>query len=89
MCGTWFIFIDLQGPLDRELRESYEVTVYADDGNSSHSCELHVTVKVLDVNDHSPTFQNATYTVFVQEDQALNKVMSSALLAIKNSTYNL
>ena len=64
---TGLIF--LVGPLDREMTETYNLTVYVIDMgiqivlNSSAS----VIINVLDINDNSPIFRELAYTVMVRE----------------------
>uniref|UniRef100_A0A3B3RFX2 FAT atypical cadherin 3 n=1 Tax=Paramormyrops kingsleyae TaxID=1676925 RepID=A0A3B3RFX2_9TELE len=53
-------------PLDAELRSSYEVTVTVTDGTHTASTQLYITV--LDINDNTPTFSQASYVVTVSED---------------------
>ena len=46
----------VQGPLDREEVSSYDLTIVADDnGTPTLSSTIFITVRVLDVNDNSPT----------------------------------
>ncbi|XP_009950970.1 PREDICTED: protocadherin-15, partial [Leptosomus discolor] len=55
--------------LNREVRDHYELIVEATDGavDPRHSM-LHLAVKVLDIDDNSPVFTNASYTVCVPEN---------------------
>uniref|UniRef100_A0A8C5BE63 Dachsous cadherin-related 1a n=1 Tax=Gadus morhua TaxID=8049 RepID=A0A8C5BE63_GADMO len=56
-------------PLDRERKARYSLTVVAQDqGRPSLSGTVTVEVSVLDVNDHAPRFQSASYTADVSED---------------------
>ena len=59
--------ITLHRKLDREEVDSYFVKVEARDTNEIHTAVAYLTVKVLDVNDHSPEFvngQNDVVTVY-------------------------
>ncbi|XP_048194748.1 protocadherin-15 isoform X9 [Perognathus longimembris pacificus] len=55
--------------LNREVRDYYELVVVATDGavHPRHST-LTLAIKVLDIDDNSPVFTNATYTVVVEEN---------------------
>ncbi|KAJ7418566.1 hypothetical protein BTVI_28721 [Pitangus sulphuratus] len=55
--------------LDREQVASYSLTVVVQDhGSPPRSATMSVTVQVLDLNDNTPSFAQATYTVEVPED---------------------
>ncbi|XP_069651998.1 protocadherin-15 isoform X3 [Haliaeetus albicilla] len=55
--------------LNREVRDYYELIVEATDGamDPRHST-LTLAIKVLDIDDNSPVFTNASYTVCVPEN---------------------
>uniref|UniRef100_A0A2K5RKJ7 Protocadherin-15 n=1 Tax=Cebus imitator TaxID=2715852 RepID=A0A2K5RKJ7_CEBIM len=55
--------------LNREVRDYYELVVVATDGalHPRHST-ITLAIKVLDIDDNSPVFTNATYTVLVEEN---------------------
>ncbi|XP_064001083.1 protocadherin-15 isoform X5 [Pogoniulus pusillus] len=55
--------------LNREVRDYYELIVKATDGavDPRHST-LTLAIKVLDIDDNSPVFTNASYTVCVPEN---------------------
>ena len=54
----------LRERLDRELEDSYTVTVLAvDGGESAKTGSVVVNVTVLDANDNSPQFDNSSYEV--------------------------
>ncbi|NXJ70074.1 PCD15 protein, partial [Rostratula benghalensis] len=55
--------------LNREVRDYYELTVVATDGavDPRHST-LTLAIKVLDIDDNSPVFTNASYAVCVPEN---------------------
>ena len=57
--------------LDRETKRDYTLTVVGTDSGSpqrSGSTRVHITV--LDENDNSPMFSEATYTATIAEDVA-------------------
>ena len=56
-------------PLDRERKARYSLTVVAQDqGRPALSGTVTIEVSVLDVNDHAPRFQSASYTADISED---------------------
>ncbi|NXP22062.1 PCD15 protein, partial [Scytalopus superciliaris] len=55
--------------LNRELRDYYELIVEATDGAADpRRSTLTLAIKVLDIDDNSPVFTNASYTVCVPEN---------------------
>uniref|UniRef100_A0A8C4WAM5 Protocadherin-15 n=1 Tax=Gopherus evgoodei TaxID=1825980 RepID=A0A8C4WAM5_9SAUR len=55
--------------LNREIRDYYELTVEATDGAvDPRRSTLTLAIKVLDIDDNSPMFTNASYTVCVPEN---------------------
>ncbi|XP_040419437.1 protocadherin-15 isoform X4 [Cygnus olor] len=55
--------------LNREVRDYYELTVEATDGAvDPRRSTLTLAIKVLDIDDNSPVFNNASYTVCVPEN---------------------
>ncbi|XP_065130932.1 protocadherin alpha-C2-like isoform X1 [Paramisgurnus dabryanus] len=66
--------------LDRESIPSYNVTVIATDGGTPPlSSSMTVRVEVADVNDNPPRFEEASYTVYVFE----NNAPSASLCVVK------
>ncbi|XP_041845825.1 protocadherin-12 isoform X2 [Melanotaenia boesemani] len=58
--------------LDREVRDSFDLTLVAwDKGNPPMSGSTLVHVKIQDSNDNSPTFEDSSPTVTLSEDTAL------------------
>lgn len=49
----------LRKPLDYETREEYKLVVIASD--SKHTASSFLTIKVTDVNNHSPVFSQLAY----------------------------
>ncbi|XP_064635999.1 cadherin-23-like isoform X2 [Lineus longissimus] len=73
--------VTLYKKLDRERKDTYTLTITAADNNNQASNgveprtkEERFTVKVLDVNDQTPTFTKPVYTHTVQETAPLNQV---------------
>ncbi|XP_062941291.1 protocadherin beta-8 [Cynocephalus volans] len=59
------------GPLDREIRAEYNITVTVTDlGTPRLKTQLNVTVQVSDVNDNAPAFTQTSYTLFVRENNS-------------------
>uniref|UniRef100_A0A8C5MXL6 Protocadherin-16 n=1 Tax=Leptobrachium leishanense TaxID=445787 RepID=A0A8C5MXL6_9ANUR len=57
-------------PLDRETKEVYMLTVYAQDGGSPpRMSEVNVRVHVGDENDHAPSFERESVSLEVPENQ--------------------
>ncbi|XP_048186978.1 protocadherin gamma-A9 isoform X6 [Perognathus longimembris pacificus] len=55
--------------LDRETASEYNITVTAKDrGTPSLSTEVHITLHVTDINDNPPTFSQASYSVYLPEN---------------------
>ncbi|KAM3913383.1 protocadherin-15 [Leptodactylus fuscus] len=56
--------------LDREIRDYYELIVEATDGAPADPRRSTITlaIKVIDIDDNSPVFTNASYAVFVPEN---------------------
>ncbi|XP_067423022.1 protocadherin beta-16-like [Emydura macquarii macquarii] len=55
--------------LDREKVSAYNITISAQDlGSPSLATEKTITVKVSDINDNSPEFSQASYTMCVREN---------------------
>lgn len=61
------------GQLDRESVPEYTVVVKAADGGSPPlSSQTTFVVKLSDVNDNAPTFSQPSYSIDIQENNALN-----------------
>ena len=75
--------------LDREHMDSYRLQLVAWDGGSpALSGTLDIEVLVLDANDNSPTFDNATYDVTVREDAPLGSVIARVHARDKDAGHN-
>ena len=80
--GSTDLRLYINEKLDREQADIYQFTVYAHDGgNPPKSGSVLVQVEVQDANDNEPTFDNATYEVYVLENVAagttVGRVMAS------------
>ncbi|XP_069339883.1 protocadherin gamma-A9 isoform X7 [Eulemur rufifrons] len=55
--------------LDREKASEYNITVTATDrGTPPLSTEIHITLQVTDINDNPPAFSQASYSVYLPEN---------------------
>ncbi|XP_075824949.1 protocadherin beta-6-like [Microtus pennsylvanicus] len=60
-----------EGPLDRENRAEYNITITVSDMGTPRLTTQHtITVQVSDVNDNAPAFTQSSYTLFVQENNS-------------------
>ncbi|XP_006891201.1 PREDICTED: protocadherin beta-16 isoform X1 [Elephantulus edwardii] len=57
--------------LDRETRAEYNITItFTDLGTPRLKTDFGLTVLVSDVNDNAPTFSQASYTLFIRENNS-------------------
>lgn len=60
-----------EGPLDRESRAEYNITITVTDLGTPRLTTQHtINVEVSDVNDNTPAFTQTSYTLFVQENNS-------------------
>ncbi|XP_073424166.1 protocadherin alpha-3-like isoform X5 [Dendrobates tinctorius] len=61
--------LTVNGPLDREVKDQYEVTVTArDEGSPSLSTSKSLKIDVSDANDNAPRFVQSIDTIFIKEN---------------------
>ncbi|XP_078081055.1 protocadherin-23 [Mustelus asterias] len=61
----------LNGPLDREIRDFYSLTVQAFDGDTPpRTGRMQLDIKVLDENDNPPRFNQTEYEAWIWENAA-------------------
>nr|DBA30686.1 TPA: hypothetical protein GDO54_006640 [Pyxicephalus adspersus] len=61
--------LTVNGPLDREKKDFYEVNIYArDEGSPFLSVTKTIRVEISDVNDNPPHFQQSIDTIFIKEN---------------------
>ncbi|XP_006891203.1 PREDICTED: protocadherin beta-7 [Elephantulus edwardii] len=66
-----FYTLVTEKPLDREQISEYSVTITVTDlGTPRLKTEHKITVLVSDVNDNAPTFSQASYTLFIRENNS-------------------
>ncbi|CAM5160428.1 unnamed protein product, partial [Natator depressus] len=59
----------IESTLDREKVSTYDITITVQDlGSPSLSTEKTITVKISDINDNSPEFNQTSYTLYVREN---------------------
>ncbi|XP_052597939.1 protocadherin-3-like [Peromyscus californicus insignis] len=60
-----------EGPLDRESRAEYNITITVTDLGTPRLTTQHtITMQVSDINDNAPAFTQTSYTLFVQENNS-------------------
>ncbi|XP_036365281.1 cadherin-23-like [Octopus sinensis] len=71
--GRAKIGIILGDKLDREIKDSYNLEVIANDGGQpSKQGILHVHIKIIDVNDNSPVFSKHIYNISIKNTHPNN-----------------
>ncbi|XP_041500591.1 protocadherin beta-4-like [Microtus oregoni] len=66
-----FYTLVTEGPLDRESRAEYNITITVSDMGTPRLTTQHtITVQVSDVNDNAPAFTQSSYTLFVEENNS-------------------
>ncbi|XP_069619847.1 protocadherin alpha-3-like isoform X9 [Ranitomeya imitator] len=62
--------LTVNGPLDREVKDQYGVTITArDEGSPSLSTSKTLKIDISDANDNAPRFVQSTDTVFIKENK--------------------
>ncbi|XP_073477001.1 protocadherin alpha-3-like isoform X14 [Aquarana catesbeiana] len=63
--------VTVNGPLDREKKDDYEITITArDEGSPALSVSKSIRVIISDVNDNAPQFIQPSDTIFIKENNA-------------------
>ncbi|XP_004391306.2 protocadherin beta-10 [Trichechus manatus latirostris] len=84
-----FYVLMTEGPLDRESRAEYNITIAVTDlGIPRLKTQHNITVLVSDVNDNSPSFSQTVYTVFVRENNSPALHMGSVSATDRDSGTN-
>nr|XP_044988241.1 protocadherin beta-4-like [Jaculus jaculus] len=66
-----FYTLVTDGPLDRESRDEYNITITVSDmGTPRLKTEHNIIVQVSDVNDNAPAFSQTSYTLLVPENNS-------------------
>ncbi|KAK3099187.1 hypothetical protein FSP39_000709 [Pinctada imbricata] len=75
--------------LDRESEIEHVVTIVCeDDGTPKRNSSESFIVQVLDVNDHSPTFEKDMYTVSVSENKSPGEMITKVSASDKDQDQN-
>uniref|UniRef100_A0A2I3HNI9 Cadherin domain-containing protein n=1 Tax=Nomascus leucogenys TaxID=61853 RepID=A0A2I3HNI9_NOMLE len=75
--------------LDREKASEYNITVTAADrGTPPLSTEIHITLQVTDINDNPPAFSQASYSVYLPENNARGTSIFSVIAYDPDSNEN-
>ena len=76
--GSSTVKIIVNGKLDREERDFYQIKIVAEDGgNPKRTGTIVVDINVQDMNDNSPKFDRPFYNVTLNEDTAINTVFET------------
>ncbi|XP_006891276.1 PREDICTED: protocadherin beta-14 [Elephantulus edwardii] len=66
-----FFTVTTDKALDREMRAEYNITITVTDlGTPRLKTEHNIIVWISDVNDNAPTFSQASYTLFIRENNS-------------------
>lgn len=87
--SSYVVYVKANWSLDREWRSNYNVSITArDGGDPPRSSVIYLFIKVLDVNDHSPQFQYASYNMTVTENSPIGKVIGTVHADDEDSEVN-
>ncbi|XP_040200876.1 LOW QUALITY PROTEIN: protocadherin gamma-C5-like [Rana temporaria] len=76
--GTLIPQLILEKVLDREEKQEHNLILTAfDGGEPARSGSCHITIKVLDINDNSPIFDQSVYKIKLKENLPLNTIVLS------------
>ncbi|XP_055080799.1 protocadherin alpha-2-like isoform X2 [Periophthalmus magnuspinnatus] len=79
----------VDGPLDREAVSEYNISIVAaDEGTPSLSSASVIQVKVADVNDNPPRFQEPVINIYVKENSQIGSVIYTLTSSDLDSTDN-
>ncbi|XP_068133825.1 protocadherin gamma-C5-like isoform X9 [Hyperolius riggenbachi] len=74
--GTLIPQLILEKVLDREEKSEHHLILTAiDGGEPARSDSCHITIKVLDINDNPPAFNQSIYKISLRENPILNYVI--------------
>ncbi|XP_072288390.1 protocadherin alpha-5-like [Eucyclogobius newberryi] len=79
----------VDGPLDRETVSEYNISITAaDEGTPSLSSASVIHVKVADVNDNAPHFQEPVNNIYVKENSQIGSIIYTLTSSDLDSTEN-
>ncbi|XP_072256714.1 protocadherin gamma-C5-like isoform X2 [Pyxicephalus adspersus] len=74
--GTLIPLLILEKVLDREEKQEHNLILTAiDGGEPARSGSCHITIKVLDINDNPPVFNQSVYKINIKENTPVNTVI--------------
>ncbi|XP_068133839.1 protocadherin gamma-C5-like isoform X22 [Hyperolius riggenbachi] len=74
--GTLIPQLILEKVLDREEKSEHHLILTAiDGGEPARSGSCHITIKVLDINDNPPVFNQSVYKIKLKENSPLNNIL--------------
>jgi len=77
--------LKIMSPLDRELRDQYDLTIIVSDlGSPSLSANISVSITVLDENDNPPVFDKQTYEATISESINVNSTVTQVSASDKD-----
>ncbi|XP_058653536.1 protocadherin alpha-3-like [Onychostoma macrolepis] len=61
--------ITVEGPLDYEVKDSYEIDIQASDkGTVPHTTDKSIMIKIIDINDNEPEIEVTSFSSAIPED---------------------
>ena len=66
----------LTGSIDFEMTQSYQITVRAANGNGVFPVDVSTTINIGNVNDNTPVFVAAPYSVSIAEDASTGTILT-------------
>ncbi|XP_072558088.1 protocadherin alpha-2-like isoform X8 [Paramormyrops kingsleyae] len=84
-----FYSLEVDGPLDREIANHYNVTITAtDEGTPLLSSTSVITVHISDVNDNAPRFPSPLINIYVKENSQIGAVIYTVSAADPDENEN-
>jgi protocadherin-16/23 len=89
--NSWFSIdrfsgkIILQKPLDYEARQEYQLKIVASD--TAHVAQTTLTIRVTDVNDNAPVFQESAYHTTLPGKRIATKIALRSPLTNRSFTF--
>ncbi|XP_038627476.1 cadherin-related family member 2 [Tachyglossus aculeatus] len=72
--------------VDYEISDTMEVEVVANDSMSYKTSSARVTVDLIDINDHTPTFNQSLFILEINENSEIGTVVTDSIQAIDPDT---
>uniref|UniRef100_F6TAF0 Cadherin-related family member 2 n=1 Tax=Ornithorhynchus anatinus TaxID=9258 RepID=F6TAF0_ORNAN len=72
--------------VDYEINDNMEVEIVANDSMSYKTSSAQVTIKLIDINDHAPTFNQSLFVLEVSENSEIGTVVTDSIQAIDPDT---